>query len=147
MEKRLHRVLSIMLALMLLVAVFPQAVATRPVSAAGTISVSTPEDLRYALSTAESGTTVLLVNNITYNLTTAITVSNTITLDFNGFKITSQWETFRTSPSGKLTLVNANVQIDWWQSLIDKDNYGEVIIQSTSGTGIVSNGKLYFLQQ
>lgn len=114
------------------------------------ILVQTAEDLKAAFSAARDGTMIRLQNPIFYDYYSlgGMAVSYEVTLDFAGYKLTASNESqnlpnmfslFASIEEGaSLTLVHAQVETDSKLGLVHH-NYGSLIVQSTSGSGIIIN--------
>ncbi len=104
--------------------------------------VTTAQELIDAIAAAADGDTITLGANITYAQSSlgTIEISKSVIIDFNGYKITVDKDMFAIPVSGALTFVDAELETTGDNSgycLID-ENYGTFTIESTAGTGIVT---------
>lgn len=94
--------------------------------------------LKEMIEAAADGSTVTLTENVEYNADSeedTIVIDKDVTIEFNGYKITSsgEYEIFYVSNEGKLTIVDAEIEAI---GAIIGYNDGTVIVKSTAGTGI-----------
>lgn len=120
-----------------------------PVHSDGIIVIDSIEHLRDAINAAESGETLYLASDLTYDesIFQTIEVSKDITIDFGNYKISAIIDSrggvalFNVNAGGSLTLVNAEIEggtADAYDDIVGT-NDGSVVIESTKGTGITTS--------
>ncbi|MDO4479384.1 MAG: InlB B-repeat-containing protein [Lachnospiraceae bacterium] len=97
--------------------------------------------MKAAFDSAVSGATITLAADITYSPKDlgTINVADTVTLDFNGHKITTTNGFVDVSKPGNLTVQNLQMDISYDNTMpygVFNDIYGTLTIVSTSGTGV-----------
>ncbi len=103
------------------------------------ITVTTAQELYDAIANATAGTVITLGANIDYDQSNlgSIPVATEVTLDCAEYKITVDEALFEIAATGSLTLRNAQIE-STDDDIIDTNN-GTLVIESTSGDGIVSS--------